>query len=234
MASTIYYSEAVNAIASAVPRITEDKLAITWVNRAVYEIWRRYDWKEYMKTLEPFWLIGGVQDYPWAMPDYFWGLHKAYIARLAPEPAEYYPLRILRDLELTHQKQIPHSIGWDKTRSSLRVFPAPIGGLEAPLWCVKGEYKAVPMKLASISIYDNAIPWDDVHFSVFCDVLKWCALEAANSPAAEAQMKKAMFAIDKMAEDEGVAEGDGATAPATGLALGGANLASISPFNRLW
>lgn len=242
MAKSIYIVEGLNAVASIVPRIAEDKAACIILNNAVYEIWRRYDWKEFGKILEPFWLISGVQDYPWAIPftsendntSYFWGLQKAHLVRVAPEPAEVYPLKVIRDLDLTHMRSIPHAIGWSKSRNSIRVYPCPIGGVDSPQFCVKGEYKVQPIKMNAAGLYGYTFPWDDIHFGTFCEVLKWKALEFTQSPAADAQRQRALWMIDRMAEDEGVAEGDAVVAPASGLALGGTTSIASSPFYRMW
>jgi hypothetical protein len=226
------YGDAFSSIQRQYPRVIEDSNAALIANMATDMIWHRYDWKQSIKTLPPFYLVPNEQDhyYPAAVvPSDFYGLRKANLCRTQSEPPAHYPLSIIRDLELTHQRALPSSICFDRAQSAFRVFPRVPNNIGAPDYVIEGEYKCFAPKVSAAGLMATIIPFDDTYIRVMLESLKWAALNLAGDPRAgevgyemgstkfTGQMGKMMAAIDDMAGKEGLELGDQVIRPAEPL-----------------
>ncbi len=234
MARTLYYSDITTIISRFVPKIVDSDVAAFVSNIAIYEIFKRYDWRESLVTLPPFFLVPNSQDHgaPFvAVPSDFLGLRQAYLVQLNSSPVYKMPLGILKDLAETPIPGIPQDIGYQVDTQSFRVFPRVPANIGAPNFCIQGVYKKRPTKLTATTISSTLIPFDDMYLSCFVDVWKWAAWQLSGDPRAGGVQKQkdgstmytgqyavAMEAIDAMAANEGVELGDVSIAPQEQLA----------------
>lgn len=229
MAYTYTYADAWNYIAPQVRRHAEDLQAATIANVATSEIWKRYPWKEFIVELPTFFLTPQQQDYGApivAVPADFHGLYKAYLVQLTAQP-RWYPLKVLRDRELTSPSYLPHAISYNRAKAAFRVFPRPQDGIGTCEYLIYGEYKKNPTLVTPATLQSTLLPWEDSHFQNFCTVLRW-AVVAQGSPTngliyerGEYRMggvqAEAAAAIEQMASDEGLLLGDSVVAPSEPL-----------------
>ena len=89
MAQTYYISEALTLAGAQLNRKLEDNYGAYIANVAQAKIWNKYDWRESLSPLPPFYLIPAEQEYgapATIIPTDFHGLREAYLARLSGEP----------------------------------------------------------------------------------------------------------------------------------------------------
>ena len=229
MAYTYYIADALNIVNRQFGRNVEDQAAAIIANIAINKIWMRYDWRETIATLPPFYLIPLEQDYgaPWyAVPTDFLGLRTAYLTRTDVVPPFRMPLQIVKDLKLTHMRSLPSSIDYNADTAKIRVFPRVPDNIAAPTWMIDGTYKKMPTKITPATLNSSLIPWSDLYFQNFCAVLRASALEMAGDPRADNELRKALMSLDEMAQNEGINLGDPQIFPSEGM-YGGFN---SSPF----
>lgn len=237
MGQTYTYADVLNFIRSTVPAVTEDQKAATICNIGTNLIWNAYDWRETIEVLPPFWLSPWVQDYGAPLnvvPSDFQGLREAQLTDLAAVPPAKYPLRVMRFLEPTHLKSLPHAVSYEPSTNSLRVFPRVPNGLGASRFKIDGVYKKKPTLVTASNYTSTTLPFDDMYFQVWLEVLRWAAYSAIGSDKAgmavrnpnggtqySGQLANAMGMINAMAENEGFNLGDTTVAPSEALTVGG-------------
>jgi len=239
MALTHTYADALNFLQPQIPAVTQDQKAATICNIGTNLIWNAADWRETIEVLPPFWLSPWVQDYGAPLvvvPSDFLGLRTAVLTDLSSIPPAKYPLRVMRFLEPTHMKTLPHAISYEPSVNSFRVFPRTPGGLGASRWKIDGTYKKRPALVTATNYTSTALPFDDLYFQVWLEVLRWAGFSAVGDQRAGAavvrpngsvqysgQLATAMAFINGMAANEGFNLGDTSVAPSEGLSVGSGN-----------
>jgi len=228
MAITYKYLDALNAAGKVIPRIVEDDQAAFLCNEATNEVWSRYDWRESVVQLPPFYLVPNEQDHgppSVAVPADFLGLRMAYLVRLTSSPPTRSELLVMRDVRLTQVRALAHAIGYEPARKSFRLYHRVPSNIGASDYMVDGEYKKRPTKITSTIIASTDLPFDDLYFGVMVEALKWAAWKAAGDGRAgqiQVQGGRALLAgqravlqerIDWMAANEGLELGDPQIAP---------------------
>lgn len=237
MPSTYTYADVLNFLNPLVPStVTEQKAALI-CNIGTNLIWNAFDWRETLEILPPFWLSPWVQDYGAPLvivPEDFLGLRVVTLTDLSSIPPAKYPVTPTKFLEPTHMKSLPNMMSYEPTVKSFRVFPRVPNGLGSARWKIDGTYKKLPVKVTATNYTSTVLPFDDLYFQVWLEVLRWAALSAAGSPAAglatqlpngavqySGQLAIAMGFIHSMAANEGFNLGNSTIAPTEALSVGG-------------
>lgn len=229
MSYTYSYADAWNYIAPQVRRHAEDNFAATIANVATSEVWKKYPWKEFIVELPPFFLSPEKQDYGApivAVPANFHGLYKAYLVQLTAQP-RFWPLKILRDRDLTSPAFYPHAISYNRAKAAFRVYPRPQSGIGTCDYLIAGEYKKSPSLVTPGTMQNTLLPWEDAHFQNFCTVLRWAVISQGGPTNGLLYERgeyrlggvqaEAAAAIEQMASDEGLLLGDSVIAPSEAL-----------------
>lgn len=232
MARTIKYSEILDAIRIHLPRNIGDDHSPRICNLATSEIWKKYDFRETLTTLPPFYLVPNEQDYgapTVTIPSDFLGLRKVNLVALTSIPPVRRELKVIKDLQLTSVRYYPlHAICYNPETNSLRVFPRVPENVGSPDYIIDGSYKKRPTKIVN-STLETVIPLDDIHEKMFIEGMKWAAFEIAGDPrAGEAQVQSGMTSysgqlakfhreMDLSAQMEGLELGDPAISPSEPL-----------------
>lgn len=218
MAKTYSYGELLRMISQDIPRNQSDDQAALLLNKATNFIWKRYDWREYIVNLNPFYLIPNEQDHgapAVAIPSDFTGLRSAYLVHLTSTPPERTPLTVKNFLDLTQSRYIPNSIAYRPETASFRVLPRVPENMGAPDWLIEGTYKKRPVKVVPGSLFSVTLPIDDAYIEVWTEVMKHVA-----NPKDPGQMQLAYMSVDEMASNEGLELGEPTIAPSEPLISG--------------
>jgi len=222
MAKTFTYTDILDVVGKSLPKILEDQFSSLACNAGTNLAWYAYDWRESLKTLPPFYLTANQQDHnlPLAIvPSDFHGLRKTQLVRYTDQAISKQDLFVAKDLLLTHIKDIPHSISYEASIIGFRLFPRVPNNIGTPNWFVEGTYKARPT-LVTNGALNTPLPFDDMYFNVLVECIRWAMLMLAGIPTAgQAQMQsgqviytgqlaQALSAIEMMASQEGVNDGD--------------------------
>ncbi len=237
MSQTYTYADALNFIRTQVPATTEDQKAATICNIGTNLFWNAFDWRETIEVLPPFWLTPWVQDYGAPLvtvPADFLGLRTAQLTDLSAVPPAKHPLKVLKFLEPTHMKSLPHAISYEPSVNSFRVFPRVPNSLGASRFKIDGTYKKRPTLVTAANYTSTLLPFDDLYFQVWLEVLRWAALSATGNDRAGSAVKNpnggvhysgqlgtAMSMINAAADNEGFNLGDTTVAPSEALSRGG-------------
>lgn len=237
MALTSTYADALNFIQPQVPAVLQDQKAATICNIGTNLIWNSFDWRETLEILPPFWLTPWVQDYgaPMvAVPADFLGLREAQLTDLSNIPPLKSPIKVVKFLEPTHLKALPNMISYEPSVNSFRLFPRAPLGVGAGRWKIDGVYKKRPPLVTAQNYTATLLPFDDLYFQVWLEVLRWAAFSAMGDQRAGAamqgpsgavqysgQLATAMSFIHAMAANEGFNLGNSTVAPSEPLSIGG-------------
>ncbi len=247
MAQTYYVGEALTIVGGQVGgRRLEDLYGAYIANLAINEIWKKYDWKESIEALPPFYLIPQEQDYgkpAVVIPADLQGLRQVYLVQTAgggPNPRT--ELKVRRDLRATQEERLPELIGHELGKQRLRVYPRVPAGIGSTDWIIDGTYKKNATKITPSTILSTLIPWEDRYLNVFIAAVKWAAFESGGDPRAgqviergrnfqyTGQLAAMHAAIDEMASEEGLHQGDPSIAPTeplVGYGYGPSNLVNF-------
>lgn len=182
-------------------------------------IWSRYDWRESIKTLPPFYLIPNEQDHgaPFIdVPSDFLGLRKVDLVSLASNPPIVKPLKVIKDLELTHVRFFPHSISYNMDTRAFRVFPRVPDNIGAPNYMIVGTYKKTPTLITS-STMSTVIPTKDIYISMWIETMKYFSYLFSSDQRMQTQLGIALSTIDNAAREEGLELGDYQISPSEAL-----------------
>lgn len=222
MAITYTYGDMINTISRGIPRATEEDFAALICNATMEEIWSKYNWRESVKELPAFWLAPGTQDYGAPMvtiPSDFGGLLTAYIVNFTDGEPYIFKMETSKWLDRTSIRGIPRDIGYYPETNSFRVNPVPDGGTGVPNWVVNGTYKTNAPKVTPATYSGTLLPFDDSEFFHLMEVFKWKGMELAGMNAGEivrsgagiqasGQAAKAIAAVEEMAANQGLLDGD--------------------------
>lgn len=223
MGNTNYISDALAVAQRAVGRPVLDDHAAYIANVALAYIWKKYDWRETIAALPPFYLIPMTQDYGapfYGVPLDFAGLREAYIVQLNSTPPRRDELRCIRNIRQEHVQGLPESIGYVPDQKCLRLYPRPPANLGSANYLIDGTYKKVSPIITASTLQNSLVPWDDMYLQVFVKALKWAALETSEAPNAQEKKFELDEMLMEMAANEGLELGDPAIAPAEPLVGG--------------
>ena len=222
MAGTFTFDDVLRMIDKHVPRNVVTDNAANICNLAYNRIWQRYDWRESLATLPPFYLIPNQQDIGspfYTIPTDFAGLRKADLVYIASDPPVHKPLTIIKDLNITHGRWSPHSIGYNPDTQSFRIFTRATGNMGVPLWQIEGTYKTKATKITPNTL-TTTIPTKDDLLEMWIEGTKWAAFHFMGDPKAgqvqkqngqttfTGQLANFMASMDSMATNEGLELGD--------------------------
>lgn len=229
---TYSYADAMNIIQKNLGRNIEDGNAAFICNLGTNFLWNKYDWRETIDELPPFFLIPDEQDHgapQVTIPSNFMGLRTATLMRTATAPPTRTPLRVMKNLDTTHVRGWSSAITYRPEAAAFRIFPRVPINWGAPEWMIGGTYKIRPTKLVPTNLITTTLPFDDIYLGVWLEVLKWAAFSIAGDPRAgdvtrqngqtiyTGQLAKAHAAADEMASTEGLELGDPIVSPSEPL-----------------
>lgn len=233
MAQTYTYADALNIVDKVIARNVTDDLAAYLCEVATNVIWGRYDWRESIAQLPPFYMIPLEQDHgppTTVVPSDFWGLREVYWVRPSTMPPHREPLTVFRDLPLTHTRYLPHAISYQTTKKAFRLFPRVPESCTATEYVIDGTYKKRFTKITADALQTLTLPWDDMGLDTYVQALKWAAWDYFADPRAgedkveagnivhTGQKARMLDALDHKAMMEGLQLGDVAIAPSEALA----------------
>lgn len=224
MPRTLTYGDVVTLISKKLSRVTEEDFATVILNNAIAEIWKRYDWRESLTTLPGFWLSPKIQDYGYplsAVPQDFEGLRTAQVIQFNSDPAQFWTIDITKFLDKTNIEGFPSAISYNPDTNSFRLWPNAPASWGVPEWMITGTYKKLPPRILQSTYQGTILPFDDKYFYVICETALWKGFEINGSPLEEKAILKSLTAIDEMARDQGLNDGDGTITPSSSLAQGG-------------
>ncbi len=221
MPKTQTYGDVITTISKKISRTTEEDFAALMLNMAIAEIWKRYDWRESLDLLPGFWLSPKIQDYGYplgAVPADFEGLRTAQLLQFTGSPARIIPLEVTKFLDKTNVQSFISSISYNPDTTSFRVWPNVPESWGSPEYMIIGTYKKQPPKVLPSNYQGTILPFDDKYFYPIVETALWKGYELNGSPMEEKAILKALSAIDEMARDQGLNDGDGTITPSSSLA----------------
>ena len=246
--NTYTFDDVLRMNAKLVPRNVIDDHGADICTLAYNKIWQRYDWRESLKTLPPFYLIPGEQEVGppfYSVPDDFNGLRKVNYVYVQSDPPVRKPLKVIKDLDLTHIKWWPHAICYNPDTRSFRVYSRLADNIGAPLYQIEGSYKVKSPRITP-STLTMPIPTRDDLIQMWIEGVKWAALFFAgntqqagmvqythNGTAYSGQLANFMVAMEECAMNEGLELGDVNISPSEPLAQthNGVNLSIFGGWN---
>ena len=212
-------------------RSLTDDLAAHICNITLNWVWDKYDWRESLTTLPPFYLAPLVQDYgapQLVIPSDYYGLRYANLVRIDASPPTRQPLEIIKDLMPTHVRYLPHAICYVSDKQAFRVFPRIPDNIGSPTYLVEGQYKNRPT-LITAGTLTTLLPFDDIYLEMWIETMKWVMWTVDSDPragqitlsngslAATGQAAIMMNMIDWVASREGLELGEPTISPAEPL-----------------
>lgn len=231
MAQTYRYSDVLSIVSKTFPRIVEDQFSSICSNLATNLIWYGYDWRQSLKTLPPFWLAPGMQDYNpplITVPSDFGGLRQTFLTRIASGGTVRDVIKAVQDLQITHVVGFTNSITYNPATGGFRIFPRAPWGQGAPYLMIEGTYKCKPTLITN-STLDTLLPFDDMYLNTWLEVMRWAFMSASGDQRAgqvlvqngsyqiTGQLGAACNVIDQMAAHEGLLQNDPTISPAQPL-----------------
>lgn len=205
-------------------------------NMTLNWVWDKFDWRESIATLPTFYLVPNEQDYgapTVVIPSDFYGLRWANLVRIDNVPPYRQPLAIIKDLQTTHIRYLPHAIGYVPEKQAFRLYPRVPDNIGSPVYLVEGVYKKRPTLLTASNLVTTLLPFDDIYFQMWIETAKWVLYQSENDPRAgvitssngvinaTGQAATMMDMIEWVASREGLELGDPVIAPAEPLVTQG-------------
>lgn len=218
--NTFTFDNIIRMVNRQVPKNVMDDHAADICNLAYNQIWHKYDWRESLKTLPPFYLIPGEQDVgaPFAsVPTDFAGLRKADFVYVASDPPTRKPLKVIKDLNITHVQYFPHAIDYNMDTQAFRVFPRCQINIGAPYCQIEGTYKTVATKITPATL-TNTLPTKDDLIQMWIEGIRWAAFNFAGDQKTGQQLQIFMLSMEECAKNEGLELGDVNLSPSEPLA----------------
>jgi len=203
-------------------------------NIVTQEIWRKYDWRETIKTLPAFALIPNEQDFgaPFvSVPTDFYGLRKVNCVNLQSAPPFRVNLKVVKDLELTNVRYLPRSICYNPDTSKFRVFPRVPSNIGSPYWMIDGTYKKLCTEITTANLTDE-LPIAPMYFQMWTSGFKWAVKYFMDDPSASqiqkmngqetmsGRLAEFRYYMEQAAMSEGLELGDVYIAPSEPLSYG--------------
>lgn len=219
---TYTLGDVINAASASIPRIAEEKYVDIISNATQAAIWSRFDWRETMGVVPPFWCVPDQQDYgapAVIIPADFLGIRKAFQFNLQTYPQQPGILAPLRELDITGARGPSDAIAYNKDTQKFRLSRLPDGGMSSPKWVVSASYKKRPTKITKSNYATFPLFSDDQYFDVWVSQMKAAATKFVTTLTNKDQLlQEATIDLLKMASNEGMNLGDTPIAPAESLA----------------
>lgn len=222
MAATLRYSDVLSMVDKIMPSAVVAQYQGIVCNAATDLIWMAYDWKESIETLPPFYLVPNEQDIlpPMsAIPADFHGFRKVTLCQYGTGCVAKQTITVVKDLQLTNVYGLPGSINYNPGNRAFRVFPRTPSNIGSPFYFIEGTYKKRPVNITNATL-NTLIPFDDQYLPVFVEAFRWAFYALSGQAKAQEQYPIALEAINRMASNEGLNEGDAFIAPASSLVGG--------------
>lgn len=142
-------------------RLRESEYIADMTTKLINRVWR-WDWRESLNAIPPFYLVGDKQDYGrpiYAVPTDFSGLRKANLVRvvdsanstqrLAPQSV---PMRCVARQNPQRIYGIPNILSFEPSEAVFRVFPILSPTINTNEYFVEGVYKKLPQS----NLYDTS------------------------------------------------------------------------------
>jgi hypothetical protein len=207
MAITTYtWQDVYSYVSRHTPVAKSDSGMVLAVNVAQNLIWNKYDWRETIEPLPPFWVVGGVQDYD-EVPADFQGLRdECFIVDVESNQGRNV-LLIKRNVPVSSMRMGTNMIGYESSTNKFRIWPRPADFMCPTQYIIDGRYKKVPTKITTDNVGSLLLPWADAYFDVCTAALQW-ALEDSRSQAKNMLKVMALQAVMDMGCHEGIELGD--------------------------
>ena len=230
--ATYTWNDVLNIAGRKATRSLTDDLAAHLCNITLNWVWDKYDWRESLTTLPPFYVAPLVQDYgapQLVIPSDFYGLRYANLVRLDSQPPTRQPLSIIKDLLPTHVRYLPHAICYVSDKKAFRLFPRIPDNCGSPQYMVEGQYKNRPALITAGNLATTFLPFDDVYLEMWIETFKWVQWATDSDPRAgqitmsngnlvtTGQAGVMMSMIDWVASREGLELGEPTISPAEPL-----------------
>jgi hypothetical protein len=230
--STYTWANVLDIIRRKIPAATDRDLQVHIVNNTMNYVWDKYDWRESLASLPPFYLVPNEQDYgapAVVIPQDFYGLRWCNLMRASNVPPYRQPLAIIKDLQPTHIRYLPHAICYVSDKKAFRLYPRIPDNIGSPDYLVEGQYKTRPAKINVNTIASTYLPFDDIYFDMWIETAKWVAWEMDSDPragqitwqngqmTATGQAAVMMASIEWVASREGLELGDPVISPSEPL-----------------
>lgn len=173
---TFVWQDVLNIVGRKTSRSIQDDMATPIVNMTLNLVWARWDWRQSLATLPTFYLTPNTQDYgapAVVIPSDFYGLRWCNLVRTDNIPPYRQPLIIIKDLQTTHIRYFPHSIGYVADRQAFRVFPRVPDNIGSPIYLIEGQYKKVAPLVTTSTLTTTKLPFDDTYLEMWCEVMKY-------------------------------------------------------------
>jgi hypothetical protein len=157
MSRTITFGKLWSAHRRQISRLNDAEYTADLTTKLINRIWK-YDWRETLGDLPPFYLLPQKQDYGkpiYAVPSDFAAIRKATLVRVSDGQTAnssssqtvtpvYKPLKIQGRLTPTQATGVIDTIGYDPATKSFRIFGILSQGATLNEWIVEGVYKRLP------------------------------------------------------------------------------------------
>lgn len=220
MGNTFYFSDALNIANRTMPRAVEDDTAAFVCNAGIAHIWKRYDWRESLNLLAPFWAQPLTQDYGspfYAVPSDFYGLRLVYLVQVVSTPVTRWDLSVMKNPRKEYAQGLPTDIGYIPEKQCFRLWPVPPSGIAPTQWLIDGTYKMRPPSVTASTLQSTLIPFDDMYLMEVVSAIRWAAAKVSGSPQASTMLQELDYMIDLMATAEGIELGDQPIAPSESI-----------------
>lgn len=222
------YGDALATLIASNPRAVDDAFGARAANVANSMFWYHTDWRETLADLPPFWLQPNEQDHgPPAVivPSDFSGLRQVYCVEISGDSQRRWPLKVQRDVELTHQHDLPTRIQYMPTTLAFRLWPRVPHSASSPQYLVNGTYKKSPTRVTAGTLHNTNLPWADDQFHVFVSCLQWAlyflsgdgragqVVKSSGGHQYTGQLAVVMHLLDSEAESEMLDQGEQGLAP---------------------
>lgn len=231
------FADILNVAGRKFPKTLSDDLGPVLCNLTQDYIWDKYDWRASLTTLPPFYLAPSVQDYgapAVVIPTDYYGLRTANLLATNTTPVSVIPLKIIKDLQPTHIRYLPHAISYVSDLAAFRIFPRCPDNVGSPTYLIGGTYKNRLARVTAADMKTATLPLDDNYFEMFVETMKYIAYVMDGDQRAgqitinnrgeftttgQAGVAKAL--IDWAASCEGLEMGDPEISPSEPLVVSG-------------
>lgn len=184
---TYTWSDVINIIGRKGSRSVSDDMSVYIANLTQSWVSDKYDWRWTTAGLPSFYLVPNEQDFAApeiAIPQDFYGLRWANLIRADNVPPYRQPLRIIKDLQTTHIRYLPHALGYVPDKQCFRIYPRFPDNLGSPIYFVEGVYKKLMPKITATNLATTFLPSDDVYFDMWVETARWQMYKLDGDPRA--------------------------------------------------
>jgi|SRR5579871_669055 len=185
--TTYTWNDVMSIVGRKSSRGLVDDLGPIIANATLNWVWDKYDWRESIGQLPPFYLVPNEQDYgapTVTIPTDFYGLRWCNLVRTDNTPPYRQPVTVIKDLQTTHIRYLPHAIGYISEKKAFRLFPRIPDNIGSPTYLIEGVYKKRPAKITTENLSTTLLPFDDIYFEMWIETAKWVMWQMDSDPRA--------------------------------------------------